>query len=165
MSLLPKKYAVTSALPPQKLCRRLKGDLIEHKPSLNILSQSKFMRDHRFESIYYGRVEEGRVEMFYHCAKKRDGACTGFYGTVTETENGSLLSGSFRKPRYSYLFAAIMLITCLLCALGTYAAGSVSGALTFIGVGIFSAALIMYDNHEKMLRQYLDSLESLPDKK
>ena len=155
---MPEKYTVDSVLPKKKVLKKIKGELTEYRPSMNVLSVSKFMRNHRDESIYYGRVSGDKVQIFYHKAKKRDGGSTGFYGTVTEEDGGCTITGSFRKPLSAYISAGIFLLASIFCALGTYAAGSKEGALVFLGIGIAGAFVMLYDNHKKYLKKYLEKL-------
>ena len=92
-------YEVETSLSPKRVLRKLDGDLIEHRPTINILSQSKFMKNHRDDTIFYGyRTDAESFQIFHHTAKKRDGGSTGFYGKVEKTPNGSRIYGKFRKP-------------------------------------------------------------------
>ena len=156
---MPEKYSLDTALNKKKLKKRLQGDMVEYKSSMNVLSLSKFMKKYRTESVYYGRVSGDEVQLFYHRAKKRDGGSTGFYGKMTETEKGCLLEGKFRKPLYAYISAAVLVLFTLLCALGTYAGGSVKGALIFLGIGALGVFLMLFDNHKKYIKMYLDKLD------
>ena len=47
LAIRPVTYEVETSLSPKRVLRKLDGDLIEHKPTINILSQSKFMKNHR----------------------------------------------------------------------------------------------------------------------
>lgn len=44
LAIRPVTYEVETSLSPKRVLRKLDGDLIEHKPTINILSQSKFMK-------------------------------------------------------------------------------------------------------------------------
>lgn len=158
MALIPERITVSTSLSRKKLVKRLKSDLIEYKPSMNVLSTAKFMRLHREKSIYYGRCSGDRVQIFYHRAKKRDGGSTGFYGRIVEGERGCELTGSLRKPLYSYVSAAALIIICLLSALGTYANGYVKGAGAFLLVGAVGAVMMLHDDHKRRLKKYLGGL-------
>ena len=75
-----------------------------------------------------------------------------------ETDDGCVLEGRFRKPLYAYISAAVLVLLALLCALGTYAGGSVKGALVFLGIGAVGALLMLFDTHKRYLKMYLDKL-------
>lgn len=163
MAVIPKRFEIKSKLPPKKLLGKIKGGTVEYTPSINILSVSRFMRMHKTESVYYGVCTKEKIQLFYHLAKKRDGGSTGFYGRVEEDGKGSKLVGYFRKPVYAYVVSAVFLIVCLLCALGTYAAGSSQGALVFLGVGLVGTVVMLWDMHEVFLRNYLSSFDETED--
>ena len=102
LAIRPVTYEVETSLSPKRVLRKLDGDLIEHRPTINILSQSKFMKNHRDDTIFYGyRTDAESFQIFHHTAKKRDGGSTGFYGKVEKTPNGSRIYGKFRKPVYA----------------------------------------------------------------
>ena len=44
LAIRPVTYEVETSLSPKRVLRKLDGDLIEHRPTINILSQSKFMK-------------------------------------------------------------------------------------------------------------------------
>ena len=155
---MPEKYTVNTTLTKKKLIKRINGGITEYRPSMNVLSVSRFMRKHREESIYYGKCSGDKVQIFYHKAKKRDGGSTGFFGQITENDSGCEISGTFRKPLSAYISAGIFLLASLFCALGTYAAGSNAGALVFVGVGLTGVFVMLYDNHKKYLIKYLEKL-------
>lgn len=165
MGLIPEKYAVCTSLSKKKLVKRLRGDLVEYKPSMNVLSTSKFMRLNREKSVYYGRVVGDRVQIFYHRAKKRDGGSTGFFGRIEETADGCQLVGKFRKPLYAYVSAGLVILACILCAVGTLAAGSALGAAVFLGLGAVGGFFMLYDNHKRKLKKYLSGLPTADGKK
>ena len=88
LAIRPVTYEVETSLSPKRVLRKLDGDLIEHRPTINILSQSKFMKNHRDDTIFYGyRTDADSFQIFHHTAKKRDGGSTGFYGKVEKTPN------------------------------------------------------------------------------
>ena len=91
LAIRPVTYEVETSLSPKRVLRKLDGDLIEHRPTINILSQSKFMKNHRDDTIFYGyRTDAESFQIFHHTAKKRDGGSTGFYGKVEKTPNGTI---------------------------------------------------------------------------
>lgn len=158
--IFPKKYEYETRLAPKRVMRRLDGDLVEYRPTMNVLSTSRFMKKYKLESVYYGRHDSDSFELYYHRIKKRDGGSTGFYGKVIKTEKGSLIKGRFRKPVYAYVFAAVWALLCLVCAVGAYAAESAVGAYVFLGIGLAGFLLLLCDNHEQYLRAYIEGLPS-----
>jgi hypothetical protein len=155
---MAENYSITTGLNKKKLKKRLNCDLVEYKPSMNVLSMGRFMKKHRTESLYYGRVDGNNVRIFYHKAKKRDGGNVGFFGKIIEKDDGCELKGKFRKPLYAYISAAVLIVLSVLCAIGTYAAGSWQGALVFIAFGAGGGFVMLYDNYKKYLKKYLDGL-------
>lgn len=114
LAIRPVTYEVETSLSPKRVLRKLDGDLIEHRPTINILSQSKFMKNHRDDTIFYGyRTDSESFQIFHHTAKKRDGGSTGFYGKVEKTPNGSRIYGKFRKPIYAYVVGVIWTVLVL----------------------------------------------------
>ena len=112
LAIRPVTYEVETSLSPKRVLRKLDGDLIEHRPTINILSQSKFMKNH--DTIFYGyRTDADSFQIFHHTAKKRDGGSTGFYGKVEKTPNGSRIYGKFRKPIYAYVVGVIWTVLVL----------------------------------------------------
>ena len=155
---MAENYSVTVQLTKKKLKKRLNSDLVEYKPSMNVLSMGRFMRKHKMESIYYGRVSGDNVQIFYHKAKKKDGGMTGFFGKITEKDDVCELTGKFRKPLYACISAVVLILLCIACAVGTFAAGSWQGALVFLAVGAAGGFVMLYDNYKKYLKKYLDGL-------
>ena len=164
MVLIPEQYTAEISLSKKKLVKRLKGDLVEYKPSMNVLSTSRFMRIHRDKSIYYGRCSGDKVQIFFHRAKRRDGGSTGFFGRIEETGSGCRLTGRFRKPMYAYILAGLLVLACVLCALGTYAGGSAKGAAIFLLLGVVGGFLMLFDNHKAKLKKYLRGLPKTESK-
>ena len=86
LSILPVSFEYRTSLSPKRLARRLDRELTEHRPTLNLMSQGRFMRKHKFESCFYGcRTSADRFQVFHHEAKKRDGGSTGFANLSTPT--------------------------------------------------------------------------------
>ncbi|MBR1739247.1 MAG: hypothetical protein IJ737_03050 [Ruminococcus sp.] len=158
MALFPKRYSVETRLPPKRLMRKLEGELVEYRPTVNILSAGRFMKTHRQESIYYGRHNADSFELYYHRAKRRDGSSTGFYGKVVKSEKGSLVTGVFRKPVYAYIVSAVWFALCLLSAGAAYGGGESKVAYMFLALGAAGLILMLFDSNEMYLRAYLDAL-------
>ena len=135
LAIRPVTYEVETSLSPKRVLRKLDGDLIEHKPTINILSQSKFMKNHRDDTIFYGyRTDAESFQIFHHTAKKRDGGSTGFYGKVEKTPNGSRIYGKFRKPIYAYVVGVIWTVLVLFLTLMLVALGEKTGAVCFAAI-------------------------------
>lgn len=157
-SVLPVSYEFETTLSPKKAARKLDHDLVEHRPTINIMSQGRFMRKHRFETCFYGcRTSLYDFQVFHHTAKKRDGGTTGFYGRITESENGSLIRGSFRKPVYTYVLAVIWTLVTLFLALTLFALNEKIGALCTFGVFALGIFIMFWDNKKSFVKDYLES--------
>ena len=140
LNILPTSFEIETTLSPKALARRLDKDLVEHRPTMNVMAQGRFMRKYRLESCYYGcRMSSEEFRLFHHAAKKRDGGSTGFYGRIEKTESGSHISGSFRKPAYTYVFGIVWTLVIALLALFSvslkeYAAAGCFAALWTVGI-------------------------------
>lgn len=158
LAIRPVTYEVETSLSPERVLRKLDGDLIEHRPTINILSQSKFMKNHRDDTIFYGyRTDAESFQIFHHTAKKRDGGSTGFYGKVEKTPNGSRIYGKFRKPIYAYVVGVIWTVLVLFLTLMLVALGEKTGAVCFAAIWLVGLFLMFWDNKKKFVRAYLDS--------
>ena len=157
--ILPVSFEYRTSLSPKRLARRLDKDLVEHRPTLNIMSQGRFMRAHKFESCFYGcRTSADEFQVFHHQAKKRDGGSTGFFGKIVQTENGSLITGKFRKPIYTYVFAAVWTVVILLIALMAAGMREFAAAGAFAAVWAAGAFLMLWDNKKPIVKAYLENL-------
>lgn len=154
----PVSYRFETTLTPKKVSRKLDREIVEHRPTMNIMSNGRFMRKHRFETVFYGcRTSLYDFQIYHHMAKKRDGSSTGFFGKIEQTENGSMISGSFRKPLHTYIIAVLWTLVTLFLALMLLALGEKVGAaitLCLFAAGIF---IMFWDNKKPYLRGYLDS--------
>lgn len=157
-SFIPESYEFETSLTPKKVARKLNQDLVEQRPSLNIMSNGRFMRNHRFESCYYGcRTDQFDFQVFHHTAKKRDGGSTGFYGTIKKNENGSLIKGKFRKPVSIYIFAVVWTLVTLFMALVLFALEEKAGAACTLGIFAAGIFIMFWDSKKPMVKAYLDS--------
>lgn len=155
--ILPVTYEFETTLTPKRVIRKLNGELVEYRPSLNIMSTGKFMKAHRFESIFYGRETGEDFMLFYHVAKKRDGGGTGFYGHIEKTANGSKISGTFRKSKPTYVFAAIWTLVTLFFGLMMLALKIYAGAACCAAILLGGLFAMFFDSKKKYLLGYLDS--------
>lgn len=162
LMIRPISYEVETSLTPKRVMRKLDGDLIEHRPTINILSQGRFMKNHREETIFYGnRTDAESFQVFHHMAKKRDGGSTGFYGKVEKIEGGSRIYGKFRKPLYAYVFGIIWTIVVLFLTLMLVALKENTGALCFAAIWLVGIFIMFWDNKKKFVRAYLDSFPTI----
>ena len=160
LSFIPQAYEFETALTPKQVARQLNKDLVMYHPSVNIMANGRFMREHRFESCYYGcRTGLFDFRVFHHTAKKRDGGSVGFYGRIEPTDNGSRIKGKIRKPVLTYVFAAIWTILTLFIAIMLLAIGEKIGALCTVGIFVVGIIIMFYDNKEAIIKAYLDSLK------
>ena len=159
-SIIPISYEFETALSPKKVAKKLNHDLVEQRPSMNIMKNGRFMRDHKFESCYYGcRTDQFEFQVFHHQAKKRDGGTTGFFGVIEPTENGSIIKGKFRKPIYTYVFAVIWTLVTLFMELMLYALKENAGALCSLGIFAVGIFIMFWDNKKSLVKAYLDQLK------
>ena len=157
--ILPVRFEYRTSLTPKRLARKLDHDLVEHRPTLNVMSQGRFMRAHKFDSCFYGcRTSSDEFQVFHHEAKKRDGGSTGFFGKIIETENGSLITGSFRKPVYTYVFAAVWTVIVLLIALMAAGMREFGAAGAFAAVWLVGSAVMLWDNKKPIVRAFIENL-------
>ena len=159
MPLIPRKYTAEVSLPPKRLMRKLDGDMTEYMPTINVLSSGKFMRQHKGESIYYGRCKADGFNMFYHRAKRRDGGSSGFYGKVEKSGKGSVITGWFRKPVYVYVVSLLWTAFFLLSAGGAHGAKDDKTAYFILAVGVIGLGVMLYDDSTRYIRLYLDGLK------
>ena len=159
LSILPVSFRYTTSLSPKRLARKLDRELVEHRPTINIMSQGRFMRAHKFESCYYGcRTSMTDFQIYHHQAKKRDGGSTGFFGKMTECEEGTLITGSFRKPVYTYIFAAVWTIGILLITLMAAVLREFAAAGAFAAVWTAGMFFMFWDNKKPIVRAYIENL-------
>ena len=159
LSILPVSFEYRTSLSPKRLARKLDRELEEHRPTMNIMSQGRFMRKHKFESCFYGcRTSADCFQVFHHQAKKRDGGSTGFFGKMIPDGSGTLISGSFRKPVYTYVFAAVWTLVILLMTLMAAGLREFIAAGCFVGVWAAGVFLMFWDNKRPIVRAFLENL-------
>ena len=157
--IIPVRFEYRTSLTPKRLARRLDKDLEEHRPTLNIMSQGRFMRAHKFESCFYGcRTSADEFQVFHHQARKRDGGTTGFFGKIVKTEHGSLITGKFRKPVYTYVFAAVWTAVILLIVLMAAGMREFAAAGAFAAVWAAGAYLMLWDKKQPIVRAFIENL-------
>ncbi len=156
--ILPVSYEIKTDIAPKKVARKLDHDLTQHRPTMNIMSNGRFMRNHKYESCFYGcRTGEYDFQVYHHKAKKRDGGTTGFYGTIVPIEDGCVIRGSFRKPLYTYIVAVLWTVVTIFLALVLFALKEKLGSACMLGafaVGIF---IMFWDSKKPIIKAYIDS--------
>lgn len=162
--LIPKKYEFETTLPPKRFARKLDGELTEFRPSLNILSTGKFMKKHKFESVYYGRREGEKFQVYYHKFKKRDGGETGFFGTYEKSEHGTLVRGKMRKPVMTYVFGIIWTLLTLLSGLVCLSLKQEYGAIACGVLFLAGVFFLFWDSKIKYLYGFLDGFPRYEEK-
>ena len=159
LSVFPVSFEYRTSLSPKKLARKLDRELTEHRPTLNIMSQGRFMRAHKFESCFYGcRTSSEKFQVFHHQARKRDGGSTGFFGTMTADGSGTRITGSFRKPVYTYVFAAVWTVVIILLALMAAGLREFVASACFFGVWAVGTVLMFNDDKKPIRRAFLENL-------
>lgn len=165
-AFLPESYEFETSLTPKKAARKLDHELVERRPSINIMSNGRFIRNHRYEACYYGcRTGQFDFQVFHHAVKKRDGGSVGFYGIIEPTENGSLIKGKFRKPIYTYVIALLWTFITLFLALMLFAIGEKAGAICSLILFALGTFILFYDNKKPMVKAYLDSFPKVNKQK
>ena len=154
--IIPKKYRFETTLSPKRVARKLDGELTEFRPTMNVLATGKFMKSHKLESLYYGRREGDKFRVFYHKFKKKDGGETGFFGTYTKSEHGTLIEGSLRKPVSTYVFGIIWTLLTLLSGLVCLALKQEYGAIACAVVFLAGVFFLFWDTKSSYLYSYLD---------
>ena len=161
--IIPRKYEFETTLTPKRVARKLDGELTEFRPSLNIMSTGKFMKTHKFESVYYGRREGDKFQVFYHKFKKRDGGETGFFGTYEKSEHGTLIKGKLRKPIATYIFGVIWTILTLFSGLVCLALKQNYGAAACGALLLLGVFFLFWDSKISYLYGFLDGFPRYED--
>ena len=161
--IIPRKYEFETTLTPKRVARKLDGELTEFRPSLNIMSTGKFMKTHKFESLYYGRREGDRFQVCYHKFKKRDGGETGFFAEYEKSEHGTLIKGKFRKPIATYIFGIIWTLLTLLSGLVCLSLKQNYGAIACGVLFLLGVFFLFWDSKIKYLYGFLDGFPKYED--
>lgn len=154
--IIPKKYEFETTLPPKRVARKLDAELTEFRPTLNILATGRFMKAHKLQSLYYGRREGERFQVYYHRFKKRDGGETGFFGTYEKTEHGTLIKGKLRKPVMTYVFGAIWTLLTLLSGLVCLSLKQEYGAIVCAALFLVGMFFLFWDSKLTYLYGFFD---------
>lgn len=156
--VFPVTFEIETSLTPKRVARKLDGDLIEFRPTMNVLATGKFMKKHKDKTLFYGRrTSQTNFQLFHHTARKRDGSATGFYGIIQEVNGGSRITGKFRKPLHTYIFGAVWTLIILFFTLIMIAIKENTGAIAMSVLWLVGFALLFWDNKKQYLRNYLES--------
>ncbi len=158
--LVPVSFEHESEQPVKRIARKLDHELVQKRPSANVLANSKFIKKYKTQSVFYGcRSGEDRFSVFYHEAGKRDAGSIGFYGRLEKSGKGTRISGHFRKPVSAYVFGALWVLVTFLFALVALSLDNIpaciSGAVLLLA-GVF---ILFFDRgKKKVLRAFIEGL-------
>lgn len=155
--IFPEKYEFETALAPKKFARKINSDMFEYRPTLNFMAKSKFMKAHRNQDIYYGRIEDNKFQIFFHKAGKRDGGETGYFGTFEKDGDKTKITGSFRKPVSAYVFGILWTVVTLFISLICVSLKEYLGAFVIFSVFAIGLGMLFWDNgKKKILMKYFE---------
>ena len=158
--IIPISFEHESEASIKRIARRLDGELIQKRPSPNVMANSKFIKKYKTQSVFYGcRSGEDKFSVFYHEAGKRDTGSIGFYGRLQKSGKGTKISGHFRKPLSAYIFGAVWVVITFLFALIALSldntAACIAGAVLLL-IGVF---ILFFDKgKKKVIRAFIESL-------
>lgn len=156
--LFPKKYEIETTLTPSQCRRKLNGELIEYNRKPSLIAANQFLKKHRYECCYFGSWDKsGKVEIFYHRAKKHDGSSAGFFGRIEKTGSGARISGKIKRTAAVFAAASLWTAVSLLLILSLIALKEYEGAGCMAALFIIGLGLMTYDGSEKFLKAYLES--------
>lgn len=158
--ILPVSFEHESSGSVKQIARKLDGELIQKRPSANVMANSRFIKKYKTQSVFYGcRSGEDRFSVFYHEAGKRDTGSVGFYGKLTKNGKGTKISGHFRKPLSAYIFGAVWVVITFMFALIALSldntAAFIAGAVLLL-LGVF--VLFFDKGKKKVIRAFIESL-------
>ncbi|MBQ6675422.1 MAG: hypothetical protein IJM75_04765 [Ruminococcus sp.] len=158
--IIPISFEHESEAGVKRIARRLDGELVQKRPSANVMANSRFIKKYKTRSVFYGcRSGEDRFCVFYHEAGRRDAGSLGFYGRLQKSGKGTKISGHFRKPLSAYIFGALwVLVTALfaLIALSLDNTAAFISGLVLLALGVF---ILFFDKgKKKVLRAFIESL-------
>lgn len=158
--IFPKRVKIETLMTPAQCRNKLGRELIEYRRRPSLVASSQFLKKHRLECCYFGCCDkDGRVEIFYHRAKKIDGSSAGFFGHIEKLPEGrgSVITGSIRRTAAVAVTAVIWtlvlaVLTLALVAMKEYTGAAVTAAVFAVGLG-----LMLYDRSEEYVRKYLET--------
>lgn len=156
--LFPKKYSIETSFTPAQCRRKLNGELIEYNRKPSLIAASQFLKKHRFECCYFGSWDKsGKVEIFYHRAKKHDGSSAGFFGRIEKSGKGAVITGKIRRTAAVVTVAVLWTIVSILLILSLIALKEYEGAGCMAAVFLIGLGLMTYDGSASYLKAYLES--------
>lgn len=164
--LLPRRISIETSLTPAQCRAKLIRELIEYRRKPSLIAASQFLKKHRLESCYFGSCEKnGRVEIFYHRAKKHDGSSAGFFGKIDKLPHGkgAVISGTVRRTAAVITAAAVWLLLLILLILCLIAVKEYSGAAAAAVLLLAGEGLILYDRSAEYVKKYLESFPERND--
>ena len=91
--IIPISFEHESEAGVKRIARRLDGEMIQKRPSANVMANSRFIKQYKTQSVFYGcRSGEDRFSVFYHEAGRRDAGSLGFYGRLQKNGKGTRIS-------------------------------------------------------------------------
>lgn len=163
--LLPKKVSLETKMSPAECRRKLNRELIDYTRKPSLVAASQFLKKHRLENCYFGSSEKsGKVEIFYHRAKKHDGSSAGFFGHIEKTAGGSRITGSIRRTAAVYIAAALWTVITLFIALVLAALKEYSGAACTAAVMLAGLGLMLWEGSAGYIQTYLETFPPMKPK-
>lgn len=163
--LLPKKVSLETKMSPAECRRKLNRELIDYTRKPSLVAASQFLKKHRLENCYFGSSEKsGKVEIFYHRAKKHDGSSAGFFGHIEKTSGGSRITGSIRRTAAVYIAAALWTVITLFIALVLVALKEYSGAACTAAVMLAGLGLMLWEGSAGYIQTYLETFPPMKPK-
>ncbi|MBR1751535.1 MAG: hypothetical protein IJ740_11775 [Ruminococcus sp.] len=158
--IIPISFEHESESSVKRIARRLDGELVQKRPSANVMNNSKFIKKYKTQSVFYGcRSGEDRFSVFYHEAGKRDAGSIGFYGRLQKDGKGTKISGHFRKPLSTYIFGMIWVIVTFLFALVALSLDNTAACLSGVVLLLAGVFILFFDRgKKKVIRAFIEGL-------
>lgn len=162
--LFPKKIEIRTSMTPKQCREKISGEIREKRKKSGLIAASAFVKEHRFDSCYYGEWDKsGELKLFYHKAKKHDGTSAGFYGRIEKTDGGSVIRGRIRKAVPAVVFSCIFILLSVVLILALVSLKEYKGAICTAAVFLVGLWFMIYDSSESYIKTYLKTFEE--DKK
>ncbi|WP_028508819.1 hypothetical protein [Ruminococcus sp. NK3A76] len=158
--ILPVSFEHESSGSVKQIARKLDGELIQKRPSANVMANSRFIKKYKTQSVFYGcRSGEDRFSVFYHEAGKRDTGSVGFYGKLTKNGKGTKISGHFRKPLSAYIFGAVWVVITFMFALIALSLDNTAAFIAGTVLLLLGVFVLFFDKgKKKVIRAFIESL-------
>ena len=158
--IIPISFEHESEAGVKRIARRLDGEMIQKRPSANVMANSRFIKQYKTQSVFYGcRSGEDRFSVFYHEAGRRDAGSLGFYGRLQKNGKGTRISGHFRKPLSAYIFGSFWVLITALFALVALSLDNTAACISGLVLLILGVFILFYDKgKKKVLRAFIESL-------